>query len=307
MLNNKIKMRNLSAILVTIFVIALIVVPFFFALQVIGKETYQIYLLSKQKVLTEGLLNANCIEDNFVCNTAKMLASYMSDPKISYQLQRLVERSTSFIMDSLGDFVLSIPMILLNFFIMIFITFYLLKDGKDIANKVKSLLPLKKHYQIKVIEKSKDVTFAVVYGHLFVALIQGGLGCIGFLIFGVQSPLLWGLVMSFAALIPLVGTPIIWLPVALFRIFNGYTTGNKSILVNGILLLLYGSLIIGTIDNLLKPKIIGEKAKVHPILVLLGVLGGLKLFGIIGIIIGPVVLAVLKIVIEIYEAERGLI
>jgi len=190
---------------------------------------------------------------------------------------------------------------------MVFIMFFLLRDGKDIANKVKRLLPLKKHYQKRVFEKSKEVTFAVVYGHLSVALIQGALGGIGFLILGVSSPLLWGLVMAFAALIPFVGTPLVWLPVALFRIFNGFSTGNNSLLLNGILLFLYGALIVSTIDNFLKPKIIGDKAEVHPILVLLGVLGGLKLFGIIGIVIGPVILAIFKIAIRIYEEERGLI
>ena len=114
------------------------------------------------------------------------------------------------------------------------------------------------------------------------------------------------MLMAFAALIPFVGTPIIWLPAALYRFSNGLASGNNWKITSGIILFLYGALIISTIDNFLKPKIIGDKAEVHPILVLLGVLGGLKLFGIIGIIIGPVILAVFKMVVEIYEEERGL-
>jgi predicted PurR-regulated permease PerM len=113
--------------------------------------------------------------------------------------------------------------------------------------------------------------------------------------------------MAFAALIPFIGTPIIWMPAALYKIFNGLTANNNSAITQGVLLMLYGVLIVSTIDNLLKPKIIGNKAKVHPIFVLLGVLGGLKLFGVIGLVIGPVILAVGTIIVRIYEEERGLI
>ena len=307
LINKKLKRKNISSLIVTILIIVIIISPLYFALQVITKETYTIYLLSKQKIIGGDILDIDCVEDNFICKSSDTIQEFISDPKVSFQLQKIVQKSTSFVMDSIGSFVLSIPVIILNFFIMIFIMFFLLRDGKDISNKVKRLLPLKKHYQKRVFEKSKEVTFAVVYGHLFVALIQGALGGLGFLILGVSSPLLWGLIMAFAALIPFVGTPIVWLPVALFRTFNGYSTGNNPMMVSGIILFLYGTLIVSTIDNFLKPKIIGKKAKVHPILVLLGVLGGLKVFGIIGIIIGPVILAIFEITVKIYEEERGLI
>ncbi len=307
LINKKLKRRNLSSVIVTIIIIIIIVGPIFFALQIITKETYTIYLLSKQKIISGEILNVECLGDNFVCKTSNSIKEFISDPKVSFQLQELVQKSTSFIMGYVSDFVLSVPSIVINFFITVFIVFFLLRDGEDIAEKVKRLLPLKKHYQKRVFEKSKEVTFAVVYGHLSVALIQGALGGIGFLIFGVSSPLLWGLVMAFAALIPFVGTPIVWLPVSLLRMFNGFSTGDNAVIMSGILLFLYGGLIVSTIDNFLKPKIIGDKAKVHPILVLLGVLGGLKVFGFIGIVIGPVILAIFKIAVRIYEEERGLV
>lgn len=306
LINKRLKRKNLSALIVTGIIILLIILPTFFVLQTLSKETYTIYLLSKQKIVSGELFREGCNADNFLCSSSNIIKDFISDPQVNYQLQNIVERFTTFIMDSMSSFILFIPALIINFFIMIFIIFFLLRDGEGFAKKVRSLLPLKKHYQKRVFEKSKEVTFAVVYGHLFVALIQGALGGIGFLVLGISSPLLWGVLMAFAALIPFVGTPIIWLPAALYRFSNGLATGNNWQITTGIILFLYGALVISTLDNFLKPKIIGDKAEVHPILVLLGVLGGIKVFGIVGIIIGPVILAVFKMVVDMYEEERGL-
>ena len=108
----------------------------------------------------------------------------------------------------------------------------------------------------------------------------------------------------FFSLIPFIGSSIIWFPAALLLIFNGYIQLDNVIIIKGVLLILWGMFIVGLIDNLLKPKIIGSKARIHPVLVLIGVLGGLKVFGIIGIIIGPIILALLTTFIKIYEEGK---
>jgi len=110
--------------------------------------------------------------------------------------------------------------------------------------------------------------------------------------------------MIFAALIPYIGSSIIWFPAALMLIFNGYTNAESILVVKGILLMLYGIFVVGTIDNILKPKIIGDKSGLHPVLVMLGVVGGLKFLGFIGVIIGPMIIAMLVTFIKIYEEEK---
>jgi predicted PurR-regulated permease PerM len=140
---------------------------------------------------------------------------------------------------------------------------------------------------------------------LIIAVIQGTLGGIGFFIFGLPTPLLWGLVMTFAALVPYIGTSIIWIPASLMLIFNGYVEGSTTLVVRGFLFMLYSALIVGTIDNILKPKIIGSKGGLHPVLVLLGVVGGLKFMGFIGVVIGPILFAILVAFIKIYEEEKN--
>jgi predicted PurR-regulated permease PerM len=142
------------------------------------------------------------------------------------------------------------------------------------------------------------------YGNITIAIMQGILGAIGFMIFGVPSPILWGFVMVLFALIPYFGTAVVWLPAALNLIFSGYLQNNSSLTTRGIFLIVYGVLVISSIDNILKPKLIGAKANVHPILVLIGVLGGLSLFGFVGLFLGPMMLALLMTFIDIYEEEK---
>jgi predicted PurR-regulated permease PerM len=163
---------------------------------------------------------------------------------------------------------------------------------------------MKLHHQKQVMQQLDEVSFAIIYGSLLIALIQGGIGAIGFYFFGISSPLTWGIIMSIFALIPFIGTAIVWLPMSLILVVQGITTSSSSTMLKGVGLLLYGALIISTIDNILKPHIIGKRAKIHPVLVLLGVLGGLAFFGFIGFIVGPLILAVVATVIEIYEKER---
>ena len=182
--------------------------------------------------------------------------------------------------------------------------FFFFRDVHIIVDKIEKLLPLKKAHQKYIFEKFNEVMFAVIYGSIVVAIIQGALGGLGFFIFEVPSPILWGIIMMFFSLIPFVGSSIIWFPAAILLIFNGYIQLDNVIIIKGVLLILWGMFIVGLIDNLLKPKIIGTKARIHPVLVLIGVLGGLKIFGIIGIIIGPIILALLTTFIKIYEEGK---
>ena len=163
---------------------------------------------------------------------------------------------------------------------------------------------LKDKYRKHVFKKLNDMAYAVIYGSIIIAVIQGTLGGIGFLIFGLSSPLLCGIVMIFASLIPYVGSSIIWFPAALIIIFDGYLNMETTLIIKGILLMLYGIFVVGTVDNILKPKIIGDRSGLHPVLVLLGVVGGLTLLGFVGIIIGPIILAMLATFIKIYEEEK---
>jgi predicted PurR-regulated permease PerM len=175
-----------------------------------------------------------------------------------------------------------------------------LKDGPGLMKSINKYLSMKKQHHQKIIKRLDDVMFGVVYGNVLVALFQGIVAIIGFFIFGVNAPILWGLVVAITALIPYIGTALVWVPMSLIFFLEGFLSGDKLIMWKGVGLFLYGLLLISTIDNFLKPKIIGDRSKVHPVVILLGIFGGLALMGIPGFIVGPVVLALTISFVEIY-------
>ena len=213
----------------------------------------------------------------------------------SYRNQ-LVTQVKGFLVKAAPDFLGSISELLLGFFIMLFVMFYSLQTRRGSLERVRAVIPLAPNLKDKLIDEIKSVTWAVVYGQVVTALIQGGLGGIGFLIFGVPNAVFWGFIMIVLSFLPLIGTPIIWAPAGIFLIMSGATA-------RGIGLLLWGGILVMNVDNFLKPRLISGQSNVHPVVVLLGVLGGLKLFGFIGLVVGPLILALLIALINFYEEE----
>jgi predicted PurR-regulated permease PerM len=306
-LNKIIKKGNISATIVVILAILVITIPFFFMVNTITKESYVVYLMAKQRI-SSGEIFASCNgagESNIFCKVSDFTKDLLENPKTSYHLERGLQKATNYIIDLMSNFIFSIPLIILNFFIMIFIMFYMVRDGTEIYSKFKELIPLEKSHKERVIKKFNDVTYAVVYGTIIVGIIQGSIGGLGLWLFGVPSPILWGVMMIITSIMPFIGPPLIWVPIVALHLINALSVNDPTQITKGILMILYFSLIVGTIDNILKPRIVGNKSQVHPVLILLGVVGGIAFFGIIGVIIGPVILAISTAFLQIYESEKG--
>jgi predicted PurR-regulated permease PerM len=188
----------------------------------------------------------------------------------------------------------SISELLLGLFIMFFVMFYGFREGQAFMTYLKELLPLEVGLKDSLFHEMRTVTQAVLYGQVLTAVIQGALGGLGLLVTGVPNALFWGAIMMITAFVPLLGTPLIWVPAAVGLMMDGQMT-------RGILLLVYGATIVMNIDNFLRPKLVSGRSKVHPVLILIGVLGGLRVFGFIGMLIGPLVLAILVALIKFYE------
>ena len=303
-INKKTQKKNVSSLIASILVILIITLPLFFFLNTVSRQVQETYTFSKQKLIS-GQFLASCEPvDKPVCKTANYFVNKINEPQVKYYLDTTIKDVTNKIQGSILDVLLSIPIFLLNMFIVLLVMFFLFRDGDLLVDKIERILPLKDKYRKHVFKRLNDMAYAVIYGSIIIAIIQGTLGGLGFLIFGLPSPLLWGIFMIFAALIPYIGSSIIWFPAALFLIFNGYVNVETTLIIKGILLMLYGIFVVSTIDNILKPKIIGTKGGLHPILVMLGVVGGLKFIGFIGVVIGPIILAMLVTFIKIYEEEK---
>jgi len=305
-LYSRIHNKTISALIISLIIILLILVPIGFILQMSTEDAQYLYIRTKQRILSGDVLGMDC--DNRVqtplCKASLYLKSKLRNPDVQYYLKDILSRSTSFVVNKTSEFIISLPKIILQIFITFFIVFYLLKQGPDLAKKIKQLIPMTSQHQDHIYKKMKDTAFAVMYGAIVIAIIQGTLGGIGFWILGIKAALFWGIIMSICALIPLIGTGIIWLPAAIILILQGATEGNPIVIWKGIGLIAYGAIFIGGIDNLIRPKLVGHKAGLHPVLVLLGVLGGLYLFGFAGFLIGPMVLAAAKSFLDLYEKER---
>ncbi len=306
-LNTRIKNKTLCALMISIFIILLIMIPFSFLLKSSASEAQYMYIRAKQKILTGEILDVDCTgKDTLLCRSSEYMKVWVEDPEVKFYLQDMLGRFTTIAIDKTSQIIFSLPGIILQVVITFFILFYLFKDGPNFVQQIKDLFPLKRSHKAMVFHKIKETTHAVMYGSIVIALIQGALGALGFWIFGIETFYIWGLVMAIFALVPFVGTAIIWIPAALYLIAKGASEGNTMLVWNGVGLLVYGTFIISSADNILKPKLIGDRAGLHPVFVLLGVLGGLQLFGFAGFIIGPLILSALKSFVDIYQKERVL-
>lgn len=166
--------------------------------------------------------------------------------------------------------------------LMLYVTFFLLRDGRRLVELLVQALPLGDERERMLFQKFAEVTRATVKGNLVVAMVQGALGGIIFWILGIPAALLWGVVMAVLSLIPAIGAGLIWLPAAIYL----YAIGAW---VSATVLLLYGVLIIGLADNILRPILVGRDTKLPDWLVLLSTLGGLAMFGINGFVVGPLI------------------
>jgi predicted PurR-regulated permease PerM len=191
-----------------------------------------------------------------------------------------------FLASSGGTFVLGALGTLVSFLLMLFVLFFVLRDGPAMAQKVVRLLPIEQRMRGKLYQHLKEVTRAVFMGIGVTALVQGALLGIGFWIAGLPSALVFGVLGALFALVPLVGTVIIWGPGALYLASQG-DYGHA------IFLALWGAIVVGMVDNFLRPLLISGRAEVPTLAVFVGVMGGLQAFGFIGLFVGPIVLGLL--------------
>lgn len=300
-----IKNENLAAFLIAIAIVVLITIPSVFLLTNLTKETHDLYIETKDKIAAGSVMAGKCQEEEgFICSSINRVNSMMENEAIRKYAIAMVTDFLSYVTDKFGTLVFSVPGIILHIFITLFITFYMLKDGPKFFKRLTTVVPMKVHHQDQIHKQFSDVIYAVIYGSLIVALLQGTLAAFGYWVFGLKGFLFWGIVTAFFAFVPFIGTAAIWFPASIYLAILGYIHGETGMILRAIGLFLYGLIIVGTVDNVIKPILVAERARIHPILILVGVLGGLALFGLIGLIIGPLALALLQTLLLIYERER---
>jgi predicted PurR-regulated permease PerM len=185
-----------------------------------------------------------------------------------------------------------------SFFLMLYLLFFFLRDGGELSQRLKEAIPLRSEQKKALFSKFTNVIRAMFKGTMLVAALQGVLGGLIFWFLDVPAPALWGVVMAFLSLLPAIGTASVWFPVALYLLAIGAVW-------QGIVLIAYGALVIGLVDNLLRPFLIGMDTKLPDYVVLISTLGGISIFGLNGFVIGPVIAAMFIAFWDIFSATEN--
>ena len=179
-------------------------------------------------------------------------------------------------------------------FLMIFAMYYFFSDGERIVNKAKRLMPLTMEQTNIAFSQLRDVIQATMYGGVFIALFQGFLGGLLFWIVGISSPVFWGFIMAFLSFIPMVGAFLIYVPAGLILMLSGSV-------ITGLVVIAFGTIVISQVDNLIRPYLISGRTSLHPMLLFFALLGGIAVWGFLGIVMGPIIAAAFMILLRVFE------
>jgi len=213
-------------------------------------------------------------------------------PGFEIRISEYTNAALSFMIDNLGSVFTRVVGMVFQTFIMLLALFYLFRDGKAFRAYIVTLSPLTNEYDERILRRIETAISSVVKGKLLIVLIQGILASIGFFIFGIPHPVLWGAVTALAALIPAVGVAIVFVPAVIYLFLAGSVGAAVGLLIFGVL--------VGAVDNILGPILFERGLQMHPLLILLAVLGGLVFFGPVGFLAGPVTLSLLLALLDIY-------
>jgi len=281
------KNPSLSALIICLFALLILFIPIWFLAPILLKQVLDIYI-SLQQVDIVSILSAIF---------PSSLLSEQFTVELTNAFDNFVSGTINLILNHVGDILLNLPNILFQLFIVLIVFFFSLRDADKLNEYIKSLSPFTKEAGQKFFEQSKAVTNAVIYGQIIAGLAQGIIIGIGFYIFGVPNALFLTIIATFASILPIIGAWLVWGPVAISFLLSGNTLAAIGLAI-------YGSLFVGWIDNLIRPYVVSKKTKVPTAMALIGMIGGLFVFGILGLVIGPLILAYLIILLDFYREKK---
>jgi predicted PurR-regulated permease PerM len=231
------------------------------------------------------------------------LPSALQNTDFASALRQGAERVASYLAGSVGGLLRNLFSFFVNLFILLFALFFMFRDGDEILRAVRHLLPFEKELQDSMVNESGDLIFASVAVALLIAIIQGLLGGLAFAFTGIGAPVFMGVLVAFFSIVPVVGSALIWLPAAAWLGFQGHW--GKAVLV----LVICGG-VASLADNIVRPLLLRNRTRLNDLLLFISILGGLDVFGLLGLVAGPTIVAAALGVFRVYmthrdELERG--
>ena len=291
--------RNLAALATLLIVVVVVIAPLTLIAGLVVEETATVYQRIRSGELNFGRYFQQILDALPPWVTGLLDRFGLTDLRdVQERVSAGLVRSSQFIATqviAIGqntfDFIISL-------FIMLYLLFFFVRDGDTLARRMTDAIPLRREQQHALFEKFAVVVRATVKGNIVIAVLQGFLGGVIFWFLGIHAAVLWGALMAVLSLLPAVGAGLVWLPVAIYFLATGA-------IWQGVLLIAYGVLVIGLVDNVVRPILVGQDTKMPDYVVLVATLGGIASFGINGFVIGPLIAAMFMAVWEIFLTARA--
>ena len=283
------KYKNLTAFLICAALLVIIGVGTWYGAKQMASQATSFYKEIRKYDVPEKI--ANFITGSVLPTAPEELAD-----AIETKIKNSVKSFSNALANSVEKFFANIVMFIIQLFVAFFVMFYFLRDGDKIYQGVYDIIPFDEKTKKMFERRSEEVTKGVIVGRIILGLIQGIVCGIGFWIFGVKQPILFGVLATFFAMIPFIGPWFVWIPVGI----NLFIISGVKV---GILHMLFQFIVTSNVDNLLSPLIVGKTARMHNLNVLIGMVGGLLAFGIIGLFIGPLIIEYVFLFLEIFKLE----
>lgn len=287
-----------SSLLTCAIIFLVIFVPLVFLIGALSKEAYGLY-----RIGTDAAVNQDLKElfqgSRIVVHIEALLAKYgikLGAENLNNGLTELGRYIGFFLYEQVSNIASNVLKFVVNFAFMLLIIFFLLIDGKKLIDFLIDLSPLPKDQDMKLMNKFHAMASVVLVVNGISGLIQGLLGGIVFAVFGLNSPFLWGFIMAILAFFPIVGIGAVFVPTAIYLFLKGRIAA-------GVFFIIFYVVLSSVMEYVIKPKLVGDKVKMHTLLVFLAVLGGLKVFGILGIVYGPLVMTAFLTLTDIYRTS----
>jgi len=281
----KIKNENVVALLICFIFLLVMLLPLIFLTPILINQSIKLYLASQQL--------------DFITPLKKIFPSLFLSPEFSLSIantiQSFVTKATNSLMNSFAQIILDIPTIILQLVIVFFTLFYTVRDKEKIIRYIKNILPFSNEVEDKLFKASKDVTSSVLYGMIIVGALQGIITGIGFFIFGIPNALLLSLFAILVGVLPIIGPAVIWVPVVIYLLIQGNTFAAVGIIMFGILSHIP--------DYLVRPLFLSKRTHLNAGIASIGMIGGILFFGVLGLILGPLILSYLIIVMDLFKKK----
>ena len=283
--------QNLSSASTLVFVMLIFVIPLIGLLGVVASQAIKISQ-SVRPWISQRIKEPTAFDEFF-----QSLPFYETiSPYKSIILQKageLVGKMSNVLFESVSSVTISTVNFIFLFFVFLYTMFFFLREGRSFLDKVLYYLPLTSADEHRMLDKFTSVTRATIKGTLLIGVIQGSLAGVAFWVVGIESAVFWGTVMTVLSVIPAVGSALIWFPAVILLAASGH-------FVKAIGLWIFCGLLVGSVDNVLRPRFVGRDTKMHELLIFFSTLGGLSLFGIVGFIVGPIIAALFMTAWDIY-------